>query len=264
MASPIRDRVLSRQPANVRDNRADRVLSSSDCPSIVLKRSDSPERSSFHHRDFAVMGLQSTVAQLRRMNSQMSTLSGASSVSDPDSPTLPNMRGGGFSPERSNSRVSRIGRQNYLSLGVSPKAKRNTIKGARNSIAVIRGRPVAARVDGLRAAVEEAEEKENEARADEVIRGPRPLNPTPRSAGRGGPRASTGMMESPTRRGSGRFDGERRAVDGEEERKAERAKHQSEALGRLAGLEAHKEGSPRKLSGANAAGTDRNSCSLRL
>ncbi|KAF6837111.1 alpha-galactosidase [Colletotrichum plurivorum] len=198
MASPIRERVMSRQPASPRDNRADRVLSSTDCPAIVLKPSDddygfssSPPKK--QHRDFAILGLQSTVAQLRRMNSQMSTLSAASSASDPDSPTVPNMRGGGFSPERSSSRVSRMGRQNYLSLGLSPRAKRNTIRGARNSIAVIKGRPVTASGVGRLGAP--VEEKENEGDvAVGVLRGPRPLNPTPRRGVRG-----AGAAESPTK-----------------------------------------------------------------
>ncbi|KAK2778417.1 alpha-galactosidase [Colletotrichum kahawae] len=215
-SSPIRERMLSRQPANPRDNRTDKVVPSTSCPSIMLNNStfssanNSPKRGSFQHRDFAVMGLQSTVAQLRRMNSQMSTLSAGSSVSDPDSPTLPNFRGGGFSPDRSNSRISKIGRQNYLSLGLSQsqKAKRNpraaSIKGARNSIAVIKSRPGGSgpRLEELKAAVEENENENDEetARPNSIIRGPRPLNPTPRSAVRGAARASTGMLESPTRR----------------------------------------------------------------
>ncbi|KAK1637698.1 hypothetical protein BDP81DRAFT_460352 [Colletotrichum phormii] len=198
MASPIRDRALSRQPTP-RESRVERVLSSSDCPSIVLKPSSSPKRNSYH-RDFAVMGLQSTVAQLRRMNSQMSTFSAGSSISDPDSPTLPNLRGGGFSPDRSNSRVSKMGRQNYLSLGTSPGSAKRTksIKSARNSIAVLKSRPGGNKhLDSLRAAVEE---KENERRNGSLIRGPRPLNPTPRSAGRGVARDSVVTVESPTRR----------------------------------------------------------------
>ncbi|KAJ3946867.1 uncharacterized protein N0V96_003243 [Colletotrichum fioriniae] len=198
MASPIRDRALSRQPTP-RESRVERVLSSSDCPSIVLKPSSSPKRNSYH-RDFAVMGLQSTVAQLRRMNSQMSTFSAGSSISDPDSPTLPNLRGGGFSPDRSNSRVSKMGRQNYLSLGTSPGSAKRTksIKSARNSIAVLKSRPGGNKhLDSLRAAVEE---KENERRNGSLIRGPRPLNPTPRSAGRGLARDSVVTVESPTRR----------------------------------------------------------------
>ncbi|TDZ19520.1 hypothetical protein Cob_v007591 [Colletotrichum orbiculare MAFF 240422] len=194
MASPIRERAASRQPANQRDNK---IFSSSDIPAIVLKPANSPKRNSFH-RDFAVMGLQSTVAQLRRMNSQMSTLSAGSSLSDPESPTLPNMRGGGFSPDRSNSRVSKIGRQNYLSMGTSPQGNRNTrasIKAARNSIAVIKGRPGGGtKMENLEAAAA------GEGNGSRVIRGPRPLNPTPRSAGRG---SRNGDVESPTRRGKG-------------------------------------------------------------
>ncbi|KAH6691344.1 hypothetical protein F5X68DRAFT_252273 [Plectosphaerella plurivora] len=75
--------------------------------------------------------LTASIIQLRRMNSQMSAYSAASSmVSDtaaPDSPTLPTLRGGGFSPDRSNSRAVKAGRQNYLSMGTpSPRSKRST------------------------------------------------------------------------------------------------------------------------------------------
>lgn len=193
------------------NHRVGRVLSRSNCPAIVLKPSSSPRRS-FCERDFGVQGLQSTVAQLRRMNSQMSTFSVASTVSDPDSPSLPNFRGGGFSPDRSNSRVSKIGRQNYLSLGVMPKSQRNSrssIKSARNSIAVLKGKPGANKhLDSLQAAIQE---KEAESRSTTTVRGPRPLNPTPRSAGRSGTRTSTAPHESPTRRRSGRFKAEEHA-----------------------------------------------------
>ncbi|GKT58303.1 hypothetical protein ColTof4_12234 [Colletotrichum tofieldiae] len=199
VVSPVRDRGLSRPPP-AWNNRADGVLSVSDRSSIILKPSNSPKRNPYH-RDFGVMGLQSTVAQLRRMNSQMSTFSAASSVSDPESPTLPNLRGGGFSPDRSNSRVSKIGRQNYLSLGTSPKARRNThssIRSARNSIAVLKGRPGANRhLDSLQTAVEEKEEEET--RSGSSIKGPRPMIPTPRSAGRVGRREPQAAVGSPMR-----------------------------------------------------------------
>ncbi|KAI8281729.1 hypothetical protein K4K59_008170 [Colletotrichum sp. SAR11_240] len=266
-SSPIRERMQSRQPANPRDNRADKVIPSTSCPSIVLNSNassanSSPKRGSFQHRDFAVMGLQSTVAQLRRMNSQMSTLSAGSSVSDPDSPTLPNFRGGGFSPDRSNSRISKIGRQNYLSLGLSQsqKAKRNprgaSIKGARNSIAVIKSRPGGSgRLDELKAAVEEKEneneEEEDAGRPNSIIRGPRPLNPTPRSAVRGAARASTGMLESPTRRAW---------IDAEE--KVDKGKQKNEEDGGGSRLKVM-EVSPRKVSDG-MAGPSRSGSNLRI
>ncbi|KAK1539036.1 uncharacterized protein CCOS01_00350 [Colletotrichum costaricense] len=253
MASPIRDRALSRQPTP-RESRVERVLSSSDCPSIVLKPSSSPKRNSYH-RDFAVMGLQSTVAQLRRMNSQMSTFSAGSSISDPDSPTLPNLRGGGFSPDRSNSRVSKMGRQNYLSLGTSPGSAKRTksIKSARNSIAVLKSRPGGNKhLDSLRAAVEE---KENERRNGSLIRGPRPLNPTPRSAGRGLARDSVVTVESPTRRRIS-------SVDTEDQKRLERPiKHQDSgtSLGAY-GKEDYLLSSPDSLT----AGAERQSPNMRV
>ncbi|KAL2760406.1 hypothetical protein ACRALDRAFT_2024394 [Sodiomyces alcalophilus JCM 7366] len=60
--------------------------------------------------------LHASIVQLRRMGSQMSTHSRASTL-PPESPTLPALRGGGFSPERSDSRAGRAGRVHYLSLG---------------------------------------------------------------------------------------------------------------------------------------------------
>ncbi|KAK2010947.1 hypothetical protein LZ32DRAFT_534920 [Colletotrichum eremochloae] len=216
--STMRDRGLSRQP-HVRNRSVDRVLSVSDRPSIVLRPTNSPKRSP-QHRDFGAMGiqatgavgLQSTVAQLRRMNSQLSTLSVGSSVSDPESPTLPNLRGGGFSPERSNSRVSKMGRQNYLSLGASPKARRHThsaIKTHRNSIAVLKARPDANKpFDPLRAMVEE--EEDDETGSPTLVRGPRPMVPTPKRTEREGTRG-TGVavtVESPAWRRTAHIDGD--------------------------------------------------------
>lgn len=68
-----------------------------------------------------------SVAELRRMNSMVSSYSVASGTSsvygDPESPTLPALRGGGFSPSRSKSRTDSMGRQNYLSLGSPPKTE---------------------------------------------------------------------------------------------------------------------------------------------
>jgi len=68
-----------------------------------------------------------TVAELRRMNSQVSCVSGYSTATanpgheEIASPTLPALRGGGFSPGKKGA-VG--GAKNYLSLGSSPKAKR--------------------------------------------------------------------------------------------------------------------------------------------
>ncbi|EFQ34209.1 hypothetical protein CGRA01v4_03971 [Colletotrichum graminicola] len=210
--SPVRDRSLSRQP-HVRNRSADHVLSVSNHPSILLKPADLPMRSP-QHRDFGAMGhpmgLQATVAQLRRMNSQMSTFSVGSSVSDPESPTLPNMRGGGFSPERSNSRVSKIGRQNYLSMGTSPKGRRHThlaIKTHRNSIAMPKARLETNKsFDRLRATVEE--EEEEAAGSPQLVRGPRPMVSTPKGAGRGGARETGVAVESPVRRRTAHIDGD--------------------------------------------------------
>ncbi|KAK1983978.1 hypothetical protein LZ30DRAFT_587284 [Colletotrichum cereale] len=204
--SPVRDHGLSRQP-HVRNRSADRVLSASCRPSIVLKPATSPNRSP-HHRDFGAMGLQSTVAQLRRMNSQVSTFSVGSSASDPESPTLPNLRGGGFSPERSNSRVSKMGRQNYLSMGTIPKTRRHThsaIRTHRNSTAILKARPEAIKqFDPLRAPVEE----EEEVGSPSSVRGPRPMVPTPKRAGRGGPTETGAAVKSPAWRRTAHLDGD--------------------------------------------------------
>ncbi|KAK2029159.1 hypothetical protein LX32DRAFT_673103 [Colletotrichum zoysiae] len=182
--SPVRDHGLSRQP-HVRNRSADRVLSISNRPSIVLKPANSPARSP-QHRDFgamgaAPMGLQSTVAQLRRMNSQMSTFSVGSSVSDPESPTLPNLRGGGFSPERSNSR----------STTVVPKARPEANKP----------------FDPMRSTVEE-EEEDDESASLLLVRGPRPMAPTQKRAGKGGAREIGVAVGSPSRRKTAHVDGE--------------------------------------------------------
>ncbi|KAF7551485.1 hypothetical protein G7Z17_g4986 [Cylindrodendrum hubeiense] len=67
-----------------------------------------------------------SVAELRRMNSMISSYSVASVASsiygEPESPTLPALRGGGFSPTRPNSKTDSIGRKNYLNLGSPPKS----------------------------------------------------------------------------------------------------------------------------------------------
>jgi hypothetical protein len=95
----------------------------------------SPSSTSKRASPVRMSPLTASIIQLRRMNSQMSAYSAASSiVSDtaaPDSPTLPTLRGGGFSPDRSNSRAVKAGRQNYLSMGTpSPRSKRSTRTGS--------------------------------------------------------------------------------------------------------------------------------------
>ncbi|KAK2056451.1 hypothetical protein LY76DRAFT_153309 [Colletotrichum caudatum] len=210
--SPVRDHGLSRQP-HVRNRSVDRVLSISSRPSIVLRPANSPARSP-QHRDFGVMGapmgLQSTVAQLRRMNSQMSTFSVGSSVSDPESPTLPNLRGGGFSPERSNSRVSKMGCQNYLSLGTSPKGRRQThsaIGTYRNTIPAPKARPEANKpFDPMRSTVEEEEEEEPASLP--LVMGPRPMAPIQKRAGEGRAREIGVAVGSPSRRKTAHVDAE--------------------------------------------------------
>ncbi|KAI1812873.1 hypothetical protein GGS20DRAFT_513098 [Poronia punctata] len=69
-------------------------------------------------------GITNTVAELRRMNSQVSSVSGCSTITvvpgrEPEavSPTLPALRGGGCSPGRKGAGG---GAKNYLSLGSSP------------------------------------------------------------------------------------------------------------------------------------------------
>ncbi|KAK7432440.1 hypothetical protein QQZ08_001005 [Neonectria magnoliae] len=70
------------------------------------------------------MSVGNSVAELRRMNSMVSSYSVASVASSlyskGDSPTLPELRN---SPPRSSSRTNNMGRQKYLSLGISPPKK---------------------------------------------------------------------------------------------------------------------------------------------
>lgn len=87
----------------------------------------------------------SAIAELRRMNSMVSSYSVASIAStrggDNDSPTLPALRGGGFSPNRSHSKIGKIGRKNYLNVGggiggsssPAPSKKRSTRGSTRRS-----------------------------------------------------------------------------------------------------------------------------------
>ncbi|TGJ85749.1 hypothetical protein E0Z10_g2984 [Xylaria hypoxylon] len=70
------------------------------------------------------VGVTSTVAELRRMNSQVSCVSGYSTattiIAGDVSPTLPALRGGGCSPGK---KAADGGAKNYLSLGSSPTSK---------------------------------------------------------------------------------------------------------------------------------------------
>ncbi|KAI0536573.1 hypothetical protein GGR58DRAFT_383607 [Xylaria digitata] len=70
------------------------------------------------------VGVTSTVAELRRMNSQVSCVSGYSTattiIAGDVSPTLPALRGGGCSPGKKGAGG---GAKNYLSLGSSPTSK---------------------------------------------------------------------------------------------------------------------------------------------
>ncbi|KAH7165786.1 hypothetical protein EDB81DRAFT_638987 [Dactylonectria macrodidyma] len=75
-----------------------------------------------------------SVAELRRMNSMISSYSVASMTSsayEPESPTLPTLRGGGCPPSRPNSKADTIARKSYLSLGTPPKCEGKT--GVRSS-----------------------------------------------------------------------------------------------------------------------------------
>lgn len=75
----------------------------------------------------------STVAELRRMNSVVSSYSVASIAStaggdkdEGESPTLPVLRGGGFSPDRAQSKTVKDGKKNYLNVGSSQGSLRAT------------------------------------------------------------------------------------------------------------------------------------------
>ncbi|KAK3327649.1 hypothetical protein B0T19DRAFT_422386 [Cercophora scortea] len=83
------------------------------------------------YRTSAPAALALTVAELRRMNSVISNASSAASGDGKGSPTIPGMRGGGFSPTH-----RRSGSRNYLSLGSPPKGPRQAGSG-RHSVAVV-------------------------------------------------------------------------------------------------------------------------------
>lgn len=68
--------------------------------------------------------IQASIAQLRRMNSAVSSYSTAhSATGDEGSPTLPALRGGGISPTK---KGGLRGSQNYLSIDVNKSSPRNT------------------------------------------------------------------------------------------------------------------------------------------
>ncbi|KAK0383645.1 hypothetical protein NLU13_9556 [Sarocladium strictum] len=74
------------------------------------------------------LNVTNTISELRRMNSMISSYSAASIASttlgEMESAAIPALRGGGFSPSRSQSRASLLGKKNYLSIGDhSPKKK---------------------------------------------------------------------------------------------------------------------------------------------
>ena len=77
--------------------------------------------------------LTATVSELRRMNSLLSTASTATATDAharrSASPTLPQLRGGGFSPNSS----SREGRRNYLCLGSSPTSGKENGEGEKEN-----------------------------------------------------------------------------------------------------------------------------------
>ncbi|KAI1329118.1 hypothetical protein F5Y16DRAFT_418958 [Xylariaceae sp. FL0255] len=84
---------------------------------------DVPPLRTLQTKHDGMSGVMSTVAELRRMNSQVSSYSTTSCAAGMNmardaSPTLPALRGGGFSPSR---KEAGGGVKNYLSLGNSPK-----------------------------------------------------------------------------------------------------------------------------------------------
>ncbi|KAH7033094.1 uncharacterized protein B0I36DRAFT_361812 [Microdochium trichocladiopsis] len=89
------------------------------------------------------MRVTQAIAELRRMNSQVSSASGhTASISDAegihgsahgdgddfDSPTLPQLRGGGFSPGKRGSSI--LGRRNYLAIGSNTSSNRTSYASA--------------------------------------------------------------------------------------------------------------------------------------
>ncbi|KAL2207809.1 hypothetical protein CC79DRAFT_1333624 [Sarocladium strictum] len=110
------------------------------------------------------LNVTSTISELRRMNSMISSYSVASiastTVGDQDAAAIPALRGGGFSPARSQSRASLLGKKNYLSIGDhSPKKKTVSAHQRTNS------------KKSLKAAEDNSPDKENKGRGLKVSRG---------------------------------------------------------------------------------------------
>ncbi|KAM0328669.1 hypothetical protein ACHAQA_005081 [Verticillium albo-atrum] len=176
----------SRGPSNASSTYSNQTAAPS--PTLILRPQSSINRGSPTH----ISPLAASIVQLRRMNSQMSAYSVASSTAGDDAGPITDLRGGGFSPDRSSSRAGRAGRQNYLSMGTpSPKSRNTggsgsgrTIRNARNSV---KARPMSlTRMDSV-------EEKENgESQQVPVLT-------------RGGLKGSLRTAESPKRRLSVRF-----------------------------------------------------------
>ena len=81
-------------------------------------------RQSMSNKNMNRASVATTIAELRRMNSTLSTYSHASSqASDGGSPTLPFLRGGGFSPAHKGNR----GSKNYLAMGSASPPKRASV-----------------------------------------------------------------------------------------------------------------------------------------
>ncbi|KAM0280478.1 hypothetical protein ACHAQH_004057 [Verticillium albo-atrum] len=180
--SPTRRRSQSTTPSRGPSNASSTYSNPGPAmsPTLILRPQSSINRGSPTH----ISPLGASIVQLRRMNSQMSAYSVASSAGGTVIDDVTDLRGGGFSPDRSNSRAGRAGRQNYLSMGTpSPKSRsggrstRNSVKGRASS--------VAPRMDSV-------EEKENGASQVPVLT-------------RGGLKGSLRTTESPKRRLSVRF-----------------------------------------------------------
>lgn len=132
------------------------------------------------------LNVTNTISELRRMNSMISSYSVASIASttfgELDSPALPALRGGGFSPSRSQSRASLLGKKNYLAIGDhSPKKK------------VVGGHQRTQSKKSLKAAEDNSPGKENEGLGLKVARAE---NGSPASALREGKRGGKARVVS--------------------------------------------------------------------
>ncbi|PNH47897.1 hypothetical protein VD0004_g574 [Verticillium dahliae] len=179
--SPTRRRSQSTTPSRGPSNASSTYSNPgpSMSPTLILRPQTSINRGSPTH----ISPLGASIVQLRRMTPQVSAYSVASSAATA-ADDVADLCGGGFSPERSNSRAGRAGRQNYLSMGTPSPKSRNGIRSNRNSV---KGRPasVAPKMNSL-------EEKENGESTVPVLT-------------RGGLKGSLRTAESPKRRLSVRF-----------------------------------------------------------